>query len=121
MTALSVALSTTAAGATEVTYTVGFTATSALSDSGGAVTVGAAAGTVFGGGVTISDRTSNASGFDSESQLSTSAGGATVTFPVPVPVAAGDQVQLVFSDVSNPAVGHPVKIGAHAYGITVTN
>ena len=110
---LSVAPSTTVAGAQGVTYVVTFTAsdTGALTAGQDDIVFAAPTGTGFDGdqcGWQISDLTSG--DFDSGSVCApdnTSDGGSTLTAPVFIDVAAGDQVQITYFDVTNAPTAGP--------------
>ena len=101
-----VTLSTTAAGATNVTYTASFTtsSTGALAPYYSTITLAAPAGTVFSssGSYTIEDVTTGTQCGEYYSPV-TSNGGATVTVSSYCTIAAGDTVLVTISDVSNPA------------------
>jgi hypothetical protein len=89
VTALTVSPSTTAAGSSEVDYTVTFTATAALAQGQGTVTLSLPAGTAFGGQVNFND-ISGPTGSVADGSGTTSNGGATLTVPVPIAIAARD-------------------------------
>jgi hypothetical protein len=107
----SVSLSTTAAGAAKVVYTVGFTTSSggSLASGSGTVTLAAPAGTVFDSDLAqyqFHDVTSGATGSEFGFQGTVSAGGATMTVPVPISIAAGDKVTVgAFGATNAPAAG----------------
>ena len=109
VTSASVVLSTASPGATNVTYTTSFTtsSTGALASDYSTVTLAAAAGTVFSssGNYTIEDVTTG-----TQCGLNNwvpSNGGATVTLTIAggCTVAAGDSVQVVATEVTNPTTG----------------
>src|SRR5262249_7871080 len=101
-----VSLSSTAAGAGRVAYTVGFavSAGGALASGSGTVTLTGPAGTVFDNQQAeylFHDVTSGASGDDFGFQGTLSGGGAPITGAVPVSIAAGDQVTVVAQGVTS--------------------
>ena len=102
LSGVSVGLSSPAAGVRGVTYTVQFTAsaTGALAQNQGTITVAAAAGTVLPTCAVVKDITSG----DSYSRCGDGEPGASVTLSTPIDVGAGHVVQVVFDDVTNTAV-----------------
>jgi hypothetical protein len=103
----SVSLTTQAAGAAKVVYTAGFTTSSggALATGSGTVTLAGPAGTVFDSDEAtyqFHDVTSGATGSEFGFQGTVSAGGATMTVPVPISIAAGDHVTIAAFGVTNP-------------------
>jgi hypothetical protein len=116
---VSVHLSTTAAGATQVRYTVSFTASAtgalvpgANADSASGITLSGPAGTVFFNRLTnyeadyeVHDLTSGVTGTSYGSDDPVSNGGATITLRVPIAIAAGDQVTVTAPLVGNAAAG----------------
>jgi hypothetical protein len=106
----AVALSSPVAGASAVSYTVGFAASSsgALVANHGTLTVAAPPGTVFPSAATsyaIHDL-SNATSFGAAAVVSN--GGATATLTVQGTVNPGDQLTLTIAGVTNPS---PAAIG----------
>ena len=109
----SVALSSSAAGASGVTYTVGFSAsTTGAIPSGGTITLVGPPGTVFpGGGRTyaITDSTTPSGSNDciscSSGAISVVDNGAAVTIRLDNAINASDALSLSVSQVTNPAVG----------------
>jgi len=102
----SVSLTTPAAGAAKVVYTAGFTTSSggALATGSGSVTLAGPAGTVFDSDQAtyeFHDVTSGATGAEFGFQGTVSAGGATMTVPVPISIAAGDKVTIAAFGVTN--------------------
>ncbi len=102
----SVSLSTRAAGAARVVYAVAFTASSggALASGSGTVTLAGPAGTVFDnqqGQYLFRDVTSGATGGVFGFQGTDSAGGSSITEPVPIAIAAGDQVTVAAQGVAS--------------------
>ncbi len=104
---LTVTPSATAAGVSGVSYTADFTpsATGALAQNQGTVTLALPAGSAFDGTVQFEDLTSGATGTVADSRGTTSDSGATLTVPVPMAAAAGDSVQLTYTNVTNAAAG----------------
>ena len=106
---LAVSLSSSAAGATGVTYSVGFTTSSTGGlVSGGSVTVVAPSGTVLPNCVSYDDTTTNQQ--FSGCQQTSSDGGATATYGVNGTINAGDQVKLTMDNVTNPPAGTGDKL-----------
>ena len=108
VTAPSVTLSTTAAGATNVTYTTSFTtsSTGSLAPDSGTITLAAAAGTIFSSNTRLHDRRRHDGDAVRGHNAVTSNGGATVTLTVDGgcgTVASGDTVLVTAAAVSNPA------------------
>ena len=108
----AVSLSSTAAGASHVTYALQFTAsaTGGLPAQTGTITVAAPAGTDFAatastGGAIVDDLTSGKSRHDFGPATSNAGATITVHVPVGVDIAAGDQVKVELDDVVNPPVG----------------
>ena len=102
-----VVFSSTAGGASAVTYTIDFTLTNGIA-AGGDVTVAGVPGTTFGGSGCLTDLTTPA---DSDSCVggstqndsgSTTDLGATITFPVANTNLAGDAMELLVNGVTNP-------------------
>lgn len=113
---LSVTPSTTAAGATEVDYTVDFTASAAgaLTANQGTVTLALPPGSIFNKGnaieglsMHVTDLTSGQSGLSFGFQGSLSDGAATFTGPLPIEIAAGDQVTITYTEVTNALLTGP--------------
>jgi YVTN family beta-propeller protein len=104
---LSVQPSATAAGVSGVSYTVDFTAsaTGVLVQNQGTVTLALPSGSAFAGEVQFDDQTTGATGIALDSRGSTSDSGATLTITSPVAVAAGDSVQLTYTNATNAPVG----------------
>ena len=108
MSAPSITVSTTAAGATNVTYTISFTTspTGSLAPNSGTITLAAPGGTVFSsnGNYAIEDvTTATQCGVNN---WVTSNGGATTALTVDggcATIAAGDAVQVTANAVSNPS------------------
>ena len=109
--ALSVALSTPAAGATKVTYTVDFTpsangglaadwGTIRLSGPAGTFPVAAPCGLVV---ATVTNLGSKASGQDDFCSAKVSASGAEAQLSTPVTIGAGQRAQVAISGLDNPA------------------
>jgi hypothetical protein len=123
ITALSVAPSTRAAGATGVTYTLDF-ATSAvggLAKGSGAIIVSGPAGTFpakAGCGpevATLTDLTTKASGQDvCAATLTTD--GTQLQITTPVPIGGGDRVQLAISGLDN-----PLSAGVRALSVSTSS
>ncbi len=111
VTGTSLSLSSSAAGATGVEYSVGFRATSQL-NAGGTIVVVAPSGTSFAGaGVTLVDSThlGASASVPPGSVLVSTAPGATsanrLQVTVPSTISAGDQVFVEVSGVTNPGTG----------------
>ncbi len=104
-TALSVSPSTTAAGASQVSYTVAFTASAggALAAGTGTVTLALPAGSAYNGSVGFDDVTSGATGSIFDFQGSTANSGATLTVPISIGIAGGDQVTATYTAVTSPS------------------
>ncbi len=105
VSSVSLSLSASSAGANNVTYTVGFTVTSAL-PLYSEITVAAPAGTAFPDAVAfdVTDAThSSGSGPTYDDTLTDN--GATATFSPGEPVRAGDQISISMDGVTNPASG----------------
>ncbi len=118
---LSLALSSLAARATEVTYTVGFTAsaTGTLASTSGAVMLHAAPGTFPAAPpcgqalVTITNLATKASGqvdLCSADQATVSEGGALLQLLTPVTIGAGQRAQLAMTGLDNPKVPGPALL-----------
>jgi len=116
VTGLSVTPSTTAAGATEVDYTVDFSAsaTGALAANQGTVTLALPAGSVFNRGnaieglsMNVEDLTTGQNGVSFGFQGSLSDGAATFTGPLPIAIAARDKVRITYTEVANAPVTGP--------------
>ncbi len=103
----SAALSSAAAGATNVTYTVGLSAsTSGALASGASISVAGPAGTVFAGQyVDVFDVTANKDLWYSAASSSNNGATTTVTLSSSVAVTAGDRLRLTIPGVTNPASG----------------
>ena len=114
LSGVSVGLSSPAAGVRGVTYTVQFTAsaTGALAQNQGTITVAAAAGTVLPTCAVVKDITSG----DSYSRCGDGEPGASVTLSTPIDVGAGHVVQVVFDDVTNTAVA-----GSHTLTVSTSS
>ena len=114
LSGVSVGLSSPAAGVRGVTYTVQFTAsaTGALAQNEGTITVAAAAGTVLPTCAVVKDITSE----DSYSRCSQGEPGASVTLSTPIDVGAGHVVQVVFDGVTNTAV-----VGTHTLTVSTSS
>ncbi len=109
--------SSTAGGATGVTYTLGFTtsATGSLVGGTGTVTLVAPEGTIFGGcpyadcgpssTYTFTDLTNPAGSGSVGPGVGVASGQSIVTLTVPKTIAAGDQVELAITAVTNPPKG----------------
>ena len=111
VTAPSIALSQSAAGATGVQYTIGLKLTSAL-PAGGTITLVAPAGTSFSGtSVTLVGTTRNSSSAKlaaSSVKATAASGSATdneVSISVPNALSAGDNITLEIAGVGNPPAG----------------
>jgi hypothetical protein len=105
VTGVSVTPSTTAAGASGVTYTVTFHPASGLADFYGTITVNAPAGTVLSsnsGDFTLRDATLNTSCGVNYENLANSGATATVTIWGCGNINAGDQVVLTAGNTTNP-------------------
>ena len=105
----TVQLSSTVAGASGVTYTVGFTtsATGAI-PAGGSITLVAPTGTIWPDGnsdYALTDSTTSSGSFTSASGESTFEDGALVVVTVPNAVDAGDALSLAVSDVTSAGAG----------------
>jgi large repetitive protein len=102
----SLTLSTKAAGATGVGYTVGFktSATTGAIPQGGSITLIAPQGTLWPGGnnYSITDSTTASTG---NSGGTVADNGAAVTMSAPNAVGAGDSVSIAISGVVNPGAG----------------
>ncbi len=111
LTGVSVIISSPAARATAVTYTVELTtsATGALVAGAGTVTVDAAAGTFPGGAacrtgvVTVTNLESLASGQLDFCSALVKDGGSRLQFVTPVAIGAGQRAELALSGLDNPA------------------
>jgi hypothetical protein len=105
---VSVGLSTTAAGATEVDYTAAFTtsSTGALGSSDGTITLSTSGSTSFAGdcSYTVSDVTTGKSSTDA---CPTSSGSSSVTIDTGgITIGSGDTVHVVAAEVTNsPSTG----------------
>ncbi len=99
-----VTLSTTAAGATNVSYTTSFTtsSTGALASDSGTISLAAPSGTVFGLSSTYSIEDLTTSTYCGYYDAVTSNSAATVTLTVGCGIGAGDTVLVTASAVSNP-------------------
>jgi hypothetical protein len=113
VSALSVSESSTAAGASEVDYTVDFTAspTGGLVASQGTVTLALPAGSVFirgnffgGLSMDVQDLTTGQNGSSFGFEGSFSDGAATFTCPLPIAIAARDKVRITYTEVANAPV-----------------
>jgi beta-lactam-binding protein with PASTA domain len=116
----SVSLSTTAAGATQVTYTIDFStsATGALA-AGDTISLVGSPGTLWPSGLpsyVLTDTTTSSGSFPSAAGVTTgepgipifnfeSSSGSVVTIKVPNAINAGDAVTLAVTGVINPAAG----------------
>ncbi len=115
----TVALSSSVADESPVTYTVGFTASSAI-PAGGSITVVGPAGTVWpnsNSSYVLTDATTSSGSFSSASSNSSSdpgtdiynwlngPRGAAITVGVPNAIDAGDHLSLAISGVVNPGAG----------------
>jgi hypothetical protein len=108
----TIALSQSTAGATNVAYTVGFKASTAMS-AGGSVTLVSPPGTSFAGtSVTVVDVTHPTSSADvpgSSVKVSSSGSSSTdnqLVFSLPNPISAGDQLFISVVGVGNPPAGN---------------
>ncbi len=108
VTSPSVSLSSTAAGATDVDYTVGFTtsATTGAIPAGGTISLVAPQGTSWPGGndYAITDSTTS-SGSGNGGSITIADNGAAVTMSVPSAIKAGDSLSIAVSGVLNPGAG----------------
>jgi hypothetical protein len=119
----------TAFGASGVTYTVGFTATTALTAGVDTITLVGPPGTIFGGCpygcgggnalYTLTD-TTNGAGSGATSPTALADADAAVTVAVPHTVAAGDQLSLVVTQVTNPASAGSLTVWTSADTTPVT-
>ncbi len=121
VTAQSVGLSTTAAGATAVGYRVAFTASktgglvpdTAFTAGAGDVILSAPAGTVFDHDLAaydFDDITSGKTGHSFGFQGAISRGGATISMPVPIVISAGDKVSVVAHGAGSPHGAGPMRM-----------
>jgi len=132
---LSLAVSTSAARATEVTYTVDFTtsASGALAASSGRIILLAPVGTfpsvrACGEAIaTVTDLTTTASGQDDLCDVTVSQGGAKLQLSTPVAIGAGQRASVAITGLDNPAVPGPEVLslltssdGASSVRYTVT-
>ncbi len=109
---LSLVVSTTAQGASEVTDTIAFTASSngALQPSFGAITLMGPSGTAFPGsancGYSVTDQSTGSTGCANLDSAGGPSGSSAVTVSLPnnLSIAAGVQVQLTVSGVLDPTV-----------------
>ena len=118
----SVSLTTRAASATQVSYTVGFTASSdgALATFNGTVTIALPNGSVIpDAGIGGRDLTSGESVFAGEDSIANA--GATGTWTMESPVAAGDRIELDIPGVTNPATGGTVTISTSSDSAATTS
>jgi hypothetical protein len=108
---LSVSVTPNIAGAAGTTYTVGFntSATGALVAGAGTITVTAAPGTKLPNCALVTDLTTNQ---DDESCSGGVPPAATMTVTTQVPIAAGDQVRVVFTGATNTDVAglHTLRV-----------
>ncbi len=97
---LSVSVTPNVAGASGTSYTIGFrtSATGALAAGGGTITVTAAPGTKLPNCALVTDLTTNQ---DDESCSGGVPPAATMTVTTQVPIAAGDQVRVIFTGATN--------------------
>jgi hypothetical protein len=111
---LSVSVTPNVAGASGTSYTIGFntSATGALVAGAGTITVTAAPGTKLPNCALVTDLTTNQ---DDESCSGGVPPAATMTVTTQVPIATGDQVQLVFTGATNAAV-----VGAHTLRVSTS-
>lgn len=101
----SVSPSSTGANATNVTYTVGLTATSAL-PAGSSITLAAPAGTLWGAtscDYSLTDSSTSSGSFSCAASAARTAAKSTVTITVPNDIHAGDALSLAAAGVTNPA------------------
>jgi hypothetical protein len=106
VSAVSVSVTPDVAGVTGAAYTVGFkaSASGALVENSGTITVTAAAGTLLPDCALVTDLATNRS---VESCGGDAAPAATMTVTTEVAIAAGDQVRVVFTGATNADVAGP--------------
>jgi hypothetical protein len=108
---LSVSVTPNVAGASGTSYTIGFntSATGALVAGAGTITVTAAPGTKLPNCALVTDLTTNQ---DDESCSGGVPPAATMTVTTQVPIAAGDQVRVVFTGATNTDVAglHTLRV-----------
>ena len=121
VSAPSLSITSPAAGAiTQYTVDLTASATGALDQNNGTITFAASSGTdftfqpqeAFETSYTVTDETTGAAntGYVDEFYMNSADGGATVTFPALIPVAPGDQVQVVWDGALNPAAAQPAAL-----------
>jgi IPT/TIG domain len=119
--ALSVALSSSAAGATRVTYTVEFTtsATGALAEGSGLIELGAPVGSFHHtaacgvASATITDLATHASAGVDMCSAPVSEGGAQLQLVSGIAIAAGQRVSVAITGIDNPLVPGPKILSLH--------
>jgi hypothetical protein len=123
----SVAVSSTTAGATGVTYTVaGFTTSSSGAiPTGGTITLVATAGTILPSSscdYALTDATTPSASFTCATSASVSGNGSSVTLVVPSPIKAGDSLTLGITGVTNPGSGsYSLHLATSADGAPATS
>ena len=124
-TAVSLSLSTAAAGATEVSYTVQFTLppSGALVANKGVISLTAPKGTFDGSCsvcLTLADLTTKASVFVEGWRTTANSDGSALSFTTPMDLGAGDTVRAVLPGLNNVAAPglHDFTIGTSAGGTT---
>ena len=124
----SVTLSTTAAGASQVVYTVNFNASStgAVVSGSGTIVLAAPAGTSWSADkdccYSVTDNTTSTTGSTHTTGVAVSNGGATVTLTSPIAIGNGDSVTVVASQATNTTtVGNNQDLAVSTSSDTATN